>query len=378
MLTKGPVAMLVFALCVMVYWAITGLKSIASFKQLFVFSVALLSIGGIWFLLLVATGNSHIIKEFFLYQIRLFNTQDSGHGGSFFYHWIVLLIGCFPASVFALRAFQKNNSDLPSQKSFKRWMLILFWVVLILFSIVETKIVHYSSLCYFPLTFLSAYTLYKLISGELEWKKSTSYLLCFIASLIGIAIMALPFIDKYKIQIINSGLIHDQFATENLKAQVYWSGYEWLIGAFLVASVFFILYSYRKTNSTKSLISILIVSMITINLDLIVIVPRVEKYSQGAAIEFYEQSQNKECYVETIGFFRYAHYFYTKKNVPSNKNSYDINWLLTGNIDKPAYFVCRVNSFEDIVKSYPELKEIYRKNGFVFLVRNVDTATTKN
>jgi hypothetical protein len=38
----------------------------------------------------------------------------------------------------------------------RRWMVILFWVVLILFSIVKTKIVHYSSLCYFPLTYLAA------------------------------------------------------------------------------------------------------------------------------------------------------------------------------------------------------------------------------
>ncbi len=39
-------------------------------------------------------------------------------------------------------------------------MLILFWVVLILFTIVKTKIVHYSSLCYFPLTFIGAWWLY--------------------------------------------------------------------------------------------------------------------------------------------------------------------------------------------------------------------------
>ena len=36
-------------------------------------------------------------------------------------------------------------------------MMVSFWVVLILFSIVRTKIIHYSSFCYFPLTYLAAW-----------------------------------------------------------------------------------------------------------------------------------------------------------------------------------------------------------------------------
>jgi hypothetical protein len=37
-----------------------------------------------------------VIKEFIDYQVRLFNTEDSDHGGPFIYHFVVLLIGCFP------------------------------------------------------------------------------------------------------------------------------------------------------------------------------------------------------------------------------------------------------------------------------------------
>ena len=42
-----------------------------------------------------------------------------------------------------------------------KWMRILFWEVIILFSIVTTKIIHYSSMTYLPLSFLGAYTLYQ-------------------------------------------------------------------------------------------------------------------------------------------------------------------------------------------------------------------------
>lgn len=235
----------------------------------------------------------------------------------------------------------------------------------------KTKIVHYSSLCYFPLSFLSAYTIYKLLNGEIQWKRVTGFLLMFIASLIGIALMALPIIDKYKYKIINSGIIHDTFAVENLKANVYWTGYEWLIGVFLIIGTITALQFVKKGNLQKGLVGLFAVSLITVNLSLLVIVPRIEQYSQGAAIEFYEHLQNKDCYVETLGFKSYAHLFYSRKKIQTNKNSYDLGWLLNGEVDKPTYFVSRINSVEGIKHDYPQLKELYRKNGFVFLADNL-------
>src|SRR4029450_4865555 len=52
------------------------------------------------------------------------------------------------------------------QRDFRRWMLILFWVVLVAFSLVQTKVVHYSSLCYFPLTYLAALQLERIVVGR--------------------------------------------------------------------------------------------------------------------------------------------------------------------------------------------------------------------
>ncbi|MCK7529079.1 MAG: hypothetical protein MZV64_71740 [Ignavibacteriales bacterium] len=96
------------------------------------------------------SGRADTMQDFFIYQVRLFRTEDAGHGGFPLFHVFVLLIGAFPASVIALPSFFKTRSAEGSQKAFRRWMVVLFWVVLVLFSIVKTKIVHYSSLCYFP------------------------------------------------------------------------------------------------------------------------------------------------------------------------------------------------------------------------------------
>jgi hypothetical protein len=100
-----------------------------------------------------------------------------------------------------------------------------------------------------------------------------------------------------------------------------------------------------------------------------VIAPRIEQYSQAAAIEFYKSLQSKDCYVETYGFKSYAHFFYSDKQLQSNSNSYNSDWLLKGDIDKPAYFVSKIITREEINEKYPELKELYRKNGFVFWLR---------
>ena len=127
--------------------------------------------GGSWFIVEIINGNFNVIEEFFQYQIRLMKTEDSGHGGFLLYHFVVLLIGCFPASIFFLGSFKKSDADTPFQKHIKRWMLILFLTVLAVFTIVETKIVHYSSLCWIPLTYLATYTILHLRNGFFIWKK---------------------------------------------------------------------------------------------------------------------------------------------------------------------------------------------------------------
>jgi 4-amino-4-deoxy-L-arabinose transferase-like glycosyltransferase len=368
-MTKGPVAFLIFSLCFGVYFLIKKLQPIISIKQIIVYGLTILTVGGLWFLMLALTGNAAIIKEFFVYQVRLFNTQDAGHGGPFIYHFVVLFIGCFPLSIFALRAFKKNSFDTPYQKHFKLWMLILFWVVLLLFSIVKTKIVHYSSLCYFPLSFLGVYAVHKLMSGELKWKSITSTLLIIVSALLGIAISALPIINQFKQSIIDSDLIKDKFAVENLKASVSWTGFEWLIGVGLIIGTLVMLLIVKKKNFNSAIIGVFVVSLLAVNLASLVIAPRIEPYSQGAAIEFYESLQNQDCYVETLGFKSYAHLFYSAKRPQSNPMSNDIGWLLSGEVDKPTYFVSKITGVEEIKQNHPNLIEIYRKNGFVFWKR---------
>jgi len=368
-LTKGPVAFLIYFLCILVYLIITKFKKIVSFKQMLLGTIIIFFIGGFWFILQMVTGHLDIIIDFINYQVRLLTTEDSGHGGPIFYHVLVLLLGCFPASIFAIRGFKTDNAEDASTAHFKKWMVILFAVVLILFSLVKTKIVHYSSLCYFPLSFIAAYSIEKIISREITWKKWMGWLIGIIGITIGLIISLPPFIDWNKEKIIASNIIKDDFAVENLKAIVHWSGFDVLPGIIYMIGIITVLILFKKKNFKNSIVGLFVLSLITVNLVSILVVPKVEKYSQGAAIEFYESLQNKDCYVETLGFKSYAHFFYAQTKYSNNINNEGANRLLTGTIDKPAYFVCKINHAEEYSIAYPQLKELYRKNGFVFFVR---------
>ncbi|HEY1038155.1 MAG TPA: glycosyltransferase family 39 protein, partial [Bacteroidia bacterium] len=154
-LTKGPVGLLIFGLTAGIFALLKRFKEISSFRFLIAFLLSFIVFGFGWFVIEIINGHADLVKEFIVYQARLFNTKDAGHGGFLLYHFVVLLIGCFPASLFFMQSHKRTESDTPYQKHFKKWMIILFWVVLILFTIVKTKIVHYSSMCWYPLTFLS-------------------------------------------------------------------------------------------------------------------------------------------------------------------------------------------------------------------------------
>lgn len=390
-MTKGPVALLIFGLCFVVYWALKR-RQVMTIKQMALYAAAVAAVGGLWFIIEALRGRFDIIIDFLVYQVRLLRTEDAGHGGPFYYHFLVLLIGCFPASIFAIRARKNHDTDTPFQKHFKRWMWILFWVVLILFSIVQTKIVHYSSLCWFPLTWLGAYSVYKIRNRELAWKRWMNTMILVIGGLVGISIAMMPLVERYKRNIIESKLIADRFANANLEADVYWSGWESMTGILFVIALIAAMWMTRKKHYSRTIIIIFASSLLMINIAQALIVPKVEKYSQGTAIAFFERLQSEDVYIETLGYKSYAYLFYTKKKPEANSSPLLVEWikqnnrdgkpidpksfkefytawLLHGKIDKPAYFISRITEADDIITSYPQLKELGRMNGFVFYYR---------
>jgi len=364
-LTKGPVAILILGLCYGIYLLLHKFKNIPPLKHLILFFIVVVFIGGIWFFALLIKGNTEIISAFINYQIRLFQTKDAGHGGPFYYHFIILLVGCFPASIFAIPYLKKDNSLSILQQSFHFWMLLLFWIVLILFSIVKTKIVHYSSLCYFPLTFFAALFIFKI----LYFKKSLSRISAFIISIIGIllsvAMAAVPLIEKIKPFLLEKNIPADEFGKESLKASINWTGFEGAGGWILALGIFMFLY-YLSKNISKAILILFFATLLSVSLSIILITPKVEPYSQGAAIEFYKSKKDEICFIQPLGFKSYAHLFYAQKKPNINPDNYSEELLMKGETSIPVYCVVKINRSKEYEKYYPQLEKMYQKNGFVF------------
>jgi 4-amino-4-deoxy-L-arabinose transferase-like glycosyltransferase len=364
-MTKGPVAILIALLSFAVYIILN--KGIKGYKigHLLLITLTTLVTTGLWFGVEIMSHGWWFVNEFITYQIRLFRTEDADHGGPFIYHFIILLIGCFPASLFLFQYNTKPSTDSDDTKAFTKWMWIMFWVVLILFSIVKTKIVHYSSLCYFPLTYLAALQLYRLEKGHVQVKKIVVGLLLFIGTVWAILIIALPIAGINKQQLVP--LFDDPFAVGNLQANVSWNYAECLYGIVYLIGIWVAVLMMRK-HFRKGIMTLCILQLLMIQVTVLHITPKIEGYSQKAAIDFFESMQGKDVYVKVLGYKSYAQLFYTQKLPPANKNYYNEDWLLTGPVDKPTYFVCKVIA-ADKYKAMPQLEVIQEKNGFVFFKR---------
>lgn len=160
-LTKGPVALLIFLLALWVYFIINRGKNYFGIGHAALFLVITILVSSLWYGYETIMHGPGFILNFIKYQFELFTTHSAGQKGFPGFHFVTVLIGCFPASVFAIPSFFKTSGSHTFEKDFKKWMLIIFWVVMILFSITQSRIIHYSSMAWFPVTFLAAYSLYK-------------------------------------------------------------------------------------------------------------------------------------------------------------------------------------------------------------------------
>lgn len=365
-LTKGPVAILLIGGAFAVYFLFNRFKDFPSFGKTLLFLLTTLLIGSLWFILLFATGHQEIIQEFITYQVRLFQTQDAGHGGPLYYHWIILLFGVFPASFFLIGYLRNKDIKRTSLDIIIHGML---WFTLILFSIVKTKIVHYSSFCYFPITYFGARFVIHQWENGFETNKRIHYFILSFLVLLAFVFGILGYLVGHTQLILDNIHVKDPFAVQAMK-ETYNSSIAQLVPFVLLTTTILLSFSYlRKDIYIKYYLSLgigIIISLVSLNA---FVVPKIEDISQGAAIDFYKHHQHEDAYFTTLGFKSYAHLFYGNSK-PGNEATIHEQKIATGFLSKPAYFVVKIQQRDEFMSIYPELKQIGAKGGFVFLKRS--------
>lgn len=353
-LTKGPVGFLLLGLTLAAYVIYKRFKVFPSIKAIIFFFVGFAGIISCWVAMEVSQNSWDILWQFIEYQIELFRTPVAGHEQPFYYHFIVVGLGCFPMSVLAIPLFyQKNNEPV---LDLRRWMLCLFWVVLILFSITTTKIIHYSSMTYTPLAFLAALSIYRMQSGELEVKKYVRILFLVIGGIVSLAMIAIPIILMERDWLIS--VTADSFAVMLMKHSPIWTFVD-MIGGIVFVTGFVVGFIYLKKGLLdKMLITLATGTAVSLLIILFTVMPKVDQLTQGDAISMYEELEGKDCYVESLRK-SYAQYFYTKVKPFTRTKEQDIDWLIRGDIDKPVYIGTRFDqTFLDEIRGFEVVKEL--------------------
>ncbi len=396
-LCKGPVALLISVLVLFTMVFAKRMVWFFSFGNLLIYFVSTAIISSIWFLPETIQNGPYFLIEFIKYQAGLFSQNVAGHQQPFYYHFIVLFFGCFPISIIAIAAWKKNEFYTYPENVFRTTMQCLFWVVFILFSLVKTKIVHYSSLCWLPLTFLAAYSIESIHQGVFRFKWKFRLLLAGIGLLLAGVLLAFPLLMMYKRSFITD-IISDAFSKENFQASVPWSLIDCVPGILLLTLILVFIFFWRSEKTVIGFGILLIGNCMVIAIASILFTGKIEQHTQGVAIDFYQSKSKERCYIFHTGYKSYAPYFYTaiqplrytdglnllnekyfrakaktnylQLNDAEKEEMDDVqkDWLLHGNIDRTVYFIAKSDDREGL-DNEQNLKELWDKNGFVVYQR---------
>jgi hypothetical protein len=382
-ITKGPVSILLVGLTGLIYQLIYK-NNFYSFKELILIILGLMIFPGLFFGTQVINHGWWFLNEFIIYQIDLFRYPVASHGQPFYYHFVVLLIGCFPLFIFCFSSLItkiKVSGDL----NFIRFMHVIFWVVLIVFSLVTTKIVHYSSMCYIPLSIIGGIW----ISKHGSFGVKTKLIFIIISSIWAIIyiIFSIPAFDNsFIINILNNIPIQDVNVQGMLQTEITWS-----YVPFIIANLFIFMTTIVVIKNSKEIIIVyLITNTFIISVFVSSVVPSIEKMIQGNWIT-HLKSYDKKPYVHfTYGFKSYAHYYYTKqknikevqeiKDIILNKSGYNsiyeldqndkkvfsnqVRDYIVNNTDIPFTISAKISKFNSLQQNYPNLIKVFDGNGY--------------
>lgn len=362
-LTKGPVAILLFGITFLLFLFLEHKLQFLKWIDILVFAVVLILTGGAYHIYQLLSGNWQLVYDFFKYQIRLMKTEDAGHGGSILYHPLVLFVGVFPTSILALNAFFKKSN---SNNDYRRLMVILFFVVLVIFSLVKTKIVHYSSLCYFPLSYLAAITVYGICFHGDKLRTLDKVLILIVGFVYALVPGALQIIATSLSPDLLKKFIKDDFVIASIDGSVKWGGYEFIVG---IVFGLILIFSIIRLRGIRQTIAIYGGTVVFVFMIMFMVVPKIEKYSQGPAIAFISAFKDKPVWITTLGYYSYAPYFYANKQQRACKDDDEEEFFLHGKTDREVYFVAKVNTMQSIAEQNLPLVEVERKGGFVLFKR---------
>jgi hypothetical protein len=311
-LTKGQVALLLLGIVVLLITAYRGRWQDIFSARIFIAMLGCLLIVGTWILQVYNHLGPQFFASFIEYQLELVKGQIPWHNQPWFYHVVVLLFLCFPAAALALPyLFQRGEEDF-GLESWHTVMRTLFWVVLVIFSIVTTKIIHYSSLCWFPITYFAGYHTYLIHTnrGQNHWSQKVTL---FITALGLLTVMLLLPLVFGRTELPHWATPHLDAYTKGLfDGQEPWSFTALIPAMLMILLVFPWLiknFLHNQWHPGKLFIGVSAVALSSY----FFLLPPAERLLQKELTQtVVQETEPKNQIVETHGFRSYALYFHGK------------------------------------------------------------------
>lgn len=282
-----------------------------------------------------------------------------------FFLLLLLLLGCFPVSAFAAanlwgdRQPQDELLESDTLTSCKRsdlatWMQLFLAAAIVLFVFSKGTTAAYASLAFFPLTYLGSVTIWRAVRWDVR-PKVTSFLLPALGAAVGLVVMAIPYLGRGSDGFLPF-FVEATFARAAFGTDVRWEFWHGAPGFILVASALGGFYFWKKNRPWLAAQTAFIGGAVFTKLTIAFIVLNIEGHSQRAAIEFFKSKRDEPCVVQPIGFKTYAHLFYACK--------------MPDTACVKTYYVAKTGDL-DSLSQIPGYRELYRKNGFVFFMREI-------
>lgn len=249
------------------------------------------------------------LKPFFNYQWSELNLNEATGFNRASFQFIILFLGCFPASALAFNSFQIQTYESRIQKIFRLMMVGCLVIVLIITTFFKTKMAAYSILAYYPISFLAAYSINYILIEKKSISK-LSYFLLVIGGLIWTISLVLIPLTQANLDVLKEH-IHEVTLQQALSQDYSWQTIEVAFGAlyFAVILLTFVMFFFKKHRAGLAIL--FFGFMFASNLVLLYYLPKIEQITQGAPVNFIKNNQQEQAYYYHLGSKSYIPKFYS-------------------------------------------------------------------
>ncbi|MBI3993978.1 MAG: glycosyltransferase family 39 protein [Candidatus Lambdaproteobacteria bacterium] len=326
--------------------------------------VVSLSIALSWYAANYVLAGPEFIAGFTRFQGLLFSKPLEGHGGPWFYHFGIAVLGLFPwTPLLLLWARRAPRRRLWADAAWRPLIAgCLGWAgfVLAVFSLVQTKLPHYSSVIYIPLTFLTALILTDLLREGGRVPRWLGVLFAAYAVVLGALLAGLPYAMN-RVAEANGVLLHDPPAPAALA---------WLPGALLVLGVCWAAWHLVCGRIQRGvLIGTLAMGLCMLGLWRMPL-PQFAAYNQGALIDMMDEAYGEGGELLLYRMVSFAVLFRGQRDVEM-LHTYKFPGdptRLDRPADHPLYVVSAQSQAARLLHEHPLLQPV-RRNGDLSLFR---------